>query len=312
MSLSNTTVQGGYVSDGVVDAFSIPFQIIEDDSDEVKVYSRDESADPAVVSLLVEGLDYDLTGRPDPNSFNTTVTFRAGRLPASGVKIFIERELELKQTLDGLTANSQLYLPDHETAYDRAIALIQQLSFRIGKIPAFGNTSDVEDLEFPAPDADKILGWNADGDELENKSIADLVNLSAALAIANNLSDLSNVTAALINLGIAPLSTQNKVSFTDGQSATNVTGETFDGTVYTSVVYEYEVIRGTTIVSTGRFSLQYKNSTWGVVDGGYEGDAHGLSWSVSQVGATAQLRIAASSSGGGDGTIKLKKHYFKV
>lgn len=312
MSLSNLAVYAQYVSNGVLTGYSIPSALIESDTEEVKVFTRDESTDPATVATLVAGLDYDLTGRPDPSSFHTTVTFRSGRVPASGVIIQVERELALVQPLDGLNANSQIYLPDHETAYDRAIALIQQLDFRLKRALLFNRTAGILNLELPDPVPNAVIGYNADGDALINLSATELLAIEGSLAISNNLSDLSNVTQALINLGIAPLTVQNKVAFTDGQSATNVTGETVDGSIYTSVVYEYETIRGTTVVSTGRFSLQYKNSTWGVVDGGYEGDAHGLSWSISQVGSVAQLRIAASSSGGGDGTIKLKKHYFKV
>jgi hypothetical protein len=307
--LSNTTVKTVYLANGVQVAFGIPFAVIQSDTAETKVYKRDESTSPATVTLAVEGSDYDLTGRPTVSDPNTTVTFRVA--PASGLKIQVEREVAFTQTLDVIN-NGRIVLEDHETALNRTVALAQQLDFRLQRALLFGRTSGIANLEIPDPVADAVIGFDSLGTSLELKSVADLVNLTTALAIANNLSDLSNVSQALINLGIAPLTVQNKVAFTDGQAATALSGETADGTVYTSVVYEYEIIRGTTVVATGRISMQYKNSVWGVVDGGYEGDPHGCSFSVAQVGSVGTLRLAASSSGGGDGTIKLKKHYFKV
>jgi|SRR6185312_16139161 len=71
--------------------------------------------------------------------------------------------------------------------------------------------------------------------------IATQINVAGALAATSNLSDLTNVASALTNLGVSPFQTQKSHSVTSGQSATNLTGETFDGTAYTSQVYEYEI-----------------------------------------------------------------------
>ena len=48
-------------------------------------------------------------------------------------------------------------------------------------------------------------------------------------------------------------------NFTDGQSATDLTGETEDGDEYTSVFYVFEIIRGTTVMANGNFVVQYLN-----------------------------------------------------
>lgn len=94
-------------------------------------------------------------------------------------------------------------------------------------------------------------------------------------------------------------------SFTDGQSATSLTGETVNSASYKSVVYEFEIIRGTTVFANGRFSLQYLNSAWRIADGAYDGEIHGLTFTLSGT-TTAQLRLAADV-GAGNGTIKFKK-----
>ena len=69
------------------------------------------------------------------------------------------------------------------------------------------------------------------------------------------------------------------------------------------------MIRGTTVVFNGRLSMQSVNGTWRVEDGGGEGDASGVTFSVSQATTVGQLR-AALDSGAGNGTIKIKKHNF--
>lgn len=309
MALSTLVVSQSYTANGVNTDFAIPVTMIENDSQEIRVIERDESVSPATETTKTEGVDYNLVGAPDPDSFDVTVRYITA--PANGKKIFIERVLALTQTYAPLS-NGQVNLDQIELGMDRLAALIQQLNFQLQRTLYFSRTSGKSGYQLPDPEANKVLVYNSDGTAIENKDITDLVNLAGALAIANNLSDLSNVSAALINLGISPLSTQRSFAFTDGQSATNLTGETIDGTIYSSRVIEYEVIRGSTIMSTGKVALHYKNGTWGVVDGGYEGDAHGLSFSVSQAGAVAQLRLAASSSGGGNGTLKIKSHDFEV
>lgn len=98
--------------------------------------------------------------------------------------------------------------------------------------------------------------------------------------------------------------------FTAGQSATDLTDESFNATSYSSVRFIFEIVRGTTIFATGEIVMQYLNSTWRVVEGGYTGEDHGLTWSVSQATTIGQLRVAANA--GDDGTIKFKKALFTV
>lgn len=94
---------------------------------------------------------------------------------------------------------------------------------------------------------------------------------------------------------------------TNGQSATNLSGETADGTVYTSVMFNYEIKRGTTVIANGQFAIQYLNGTWRVLMGQEIGtEVTGVTFSVTQATTVAQLQ-AALDSGAGDGTIKLNR-----
>lgn len=96
---------------------------------------------------------------------------------------------------------------------------------------------------------------------------------------------------------------------TDGQAATNLTGETVNSASYLSAVYDYEIARGTTVFSTGTLSMHYRDSSWRLVVGTDNRDddsaAHGVTFSISGT-TTGQLR-AALDSGAGNGTIKLKR-----
>lgn len=276
MSLSNLTVKESYDGDNSTTDFAITPGIIEDDSSEIKVYIRDESSSVITETIQVEGSDYTLTGRPDVNSQHTTVSFVSA--PASTDKVIIIRQLDLTQELDA-TGNGEFKLVEHETAYDRFVAMIQQLQEQIDRTAKLKITSAVSGLSMDDPTAGYFLRWNSAANGIESYDSTQF--LSAG---------------------------QTEHSVTDGQSASDLTNETWDSTSFTSVIYEYEIER-TSSFTTGRIALQYKGSTWRVEDGGGEGDASGVTFSVSQSGSTAQLR-AALDSGAGNGTIKLKRFSF--
>jgi hypothetical protein len=152
--------------------------------------------------------------------------------------------------------------------------------------------------------------WTKDNVESLGSAITAQIDLAGALAASNNLSDLASVSAALENLGISPYSYPTKYTVTSGQSATNLSGETIDGAVYTSAFYQFEIQQGATIFSSGHFVMQYLNSTWQLIMGETidNGTSTGVSFSCTQ--STTVGQIQAAESGLGNGTIKLKKSYF--
>lgn len=100
-----------------------------------------------------------------------------------------------------------------------------------------------------------------------------------------------------------------KFPIVDGQAATACDGEAWDGFVNTSVVYFFEGIRNNSTIADGRFVLQFDGTNWRVVLDGYNGDDVGLTFTVTTVGTTGQLYVAADS-GAGDGSVKFKKFPF--
>lgn len=162
--------------------------------------------------------------------------------------------------------------------------------------------------KFILTDSLGVVQWSVDPVQSLEAQIATQIAVAGALAVNNNLSDVGNKPLALVNLNIAPFSYQVLHAITNSQAATDLSAEAFDGTVYSSVIFEYEIIQGTTIQATGNFSLHYLNGVWVYCDGLGRGSAHGVTFSLTQ--ATTIGQIQAAESGLGNGTIKLKKHYF--
>lgn len=99
---------------------------------------------------------------------------------------------------------------------------------------------------------------------------------------------------------------------TDGQAATNLTGETVDLALYSSAFYDYEISRGTTVIASGNFAIQNLNGTGRLLTGSFIADeAHGVTFSISQVALVVQLK-AATDVGAGAGTIKLSRRLVPV
>lgn len=93
-------------------------------------------------------------------------------------------------------------------------------------------------------------------------------------------------------------------SVTQGAGATALSGQTWTAADYTTVIYEFEVIRGTAINASGRIYLQKQNSSWRVVEASYSGEAHGITWSLT--GTTTQ-QLNAAADAGDNATIKLSR-----
>lgn len=161
MSLTSETVRIAYVANGILTTFAIPFTIIESADDEVKVYTRDESTDPATEELQVNSTDYSLTGNPVD-----TVTFAVA--PASGLKVILIRQLERTQSVDVNSNSEVIAATTMETAWDRGVALSQQLQEQVDRSLLLPITSQTTGLTLPEPTAASYLRWNEAETGLEN------------------------------------------------------------------------------------------------------------------------------------------------
>lgn len=106
---------------------------------------------------------------------------------------------------------------------------------------------------------------------------------------------------------------QSVTVLTAGQAAAPINGGILDSAVYSSGVYTYEIVRGTTIFSTGKFSLHFRSGAWELViwsDNRADAtNANGVTLSLT--GSTiAQVNAAVAADGNGNGTIKLQNFSF--
>lgn len=131
------------------------------------------------------------------------------------------------------------------------------------------------------------------------------------------LTDSSDVTQWTVdnfvdNGSVSVSSTWVKHAVTDGQAATNLVGQTVDISLYSSAIYDCEIIRGTTVINSGVFYIQNLNGTGRVEMGLFVAEeAHGVTFSVSQASTIVQLK-AALDVGAGNGTIKLSRRLVAV
>lgn len=111
------------------------------------------------------GVDYTVT--LNTSTVGGTVVF--GTAPADDQLVSIRRNIPTTQSTDipsgGLFRESQI-----ENALDKAILLIQQLEESVSRALLQSPYSEALDLQFPAPVAGTVLGWNSAEDGLENKT----------------------------------------------------------------------------------------------------------------------------------------------
>lgn len=184
MTLPVQSYSVSYNGDGSNDTFAITQTYW--DVAQLKVYLRDENVSPATETLWVNGVDYNIVA---PNVVAVTP-------PAVGKKLVIVRELDIEQELD-LIAAGVFPVESIETTLDKIIAICQQLQGGIDRAYQTAITATGGSTVFPAPEADKIIGWNAGATALENKD--NQVGLTASTVVPAGLVNGVNAVFTIPN-----------------------------------------------------------------------------------------------------------------
>lgn len=159
-----------------------------------------------------------------------------------------------------------------------------------------------DSYRFRLDDANDVLQFQAD----DITSVSGLISSAGALAAANNLSDLTNVATALVNLGIDPLSVATSTAITNSMGATNITGYSFTPGQWVHI--DFFITRNSNAtLGKGSLDLLYNGASWEIVEGDFNVPSggpyvHGLTFSMSG----NQLQVAADASG--NGTLITKYH----
>jgi hypothetical protein len=197
-STTNQTITSN--GNGSTQNFTIGFTFR--DNDDIQVYLEATNVTPHTRSLLVYGGgagQYTITGG-DPGT-----TVHMGTAPTSNQRLVIKRNTPRTQTVD--FDSTQAFPADStEALLDKHTMVLQELDTKVDtKVGlAAGSTSTVP--TFPEPINNSFIHYDGSGG-LETVLDSDVASAAGALIASNNLSDLTNVPAALVNLGLSTAST---------------------------------------------------------------------------------------------------------
>lgn len=301
MSLSSTVNRTSTAGNDVTTAFSFPYLFLAD-GDLVVILTVDATGVETVQTITTH---YTVAGAGEQAGGTVTMITE----PATGETLVIYRDPAQTQGLD-LIENDPAPAESMEQAWDRSAMFAQRLSERVDRsvvlTDGFVGTFDTE-LPTDVNTADNMLAVNAAGTGWEMKTADDILNLTGALAIANNLSDLGSVVTALINLGIDPLSQPETTAITNGMSATSITGYSFTPGLWVKV--EFFVTRNSAgTLGMGTIHIHYDGAAWQIFEGPFDFKTgktfdHGLTFTMS----TNQLQVASDSRGTGSLITKFHK-----
>lgn len=188
---TETARSGPYLGNGVTDTFAYEFRIL------AETHLRATIVDGGgIESVLTLGADYSVTDVGNTSGGSVILT---GPL-ASGLQLVITRNVPATQETD--LENQGAFLAEViETALDKATMLIQQEGERSDRTVTLPVTSLGVSAELPGAVANALLGWNADGSALENKTPNDgtvLPTLLGNLTTAE-ITQLLNINATTIS-----------------------------------------------------------------------------------------------------------------
>lgn len=200
MTVSSTTNRVDYTGNGATTVYPYTFKIFDDS--ELRVTTRD--TDDQETTLVLD-TDYTVSGVGNSSGGNVTLTTAL----ASSYRLTIRRVRPLTQTTD-IRNNGDFYPESHEDAFDKLLMIDQQQQQDIDRafvLPETYSATDV-DTTLPIPVAERLIGWNADGDGLSNyaaagnlavsafmESVLDDTTASAARTTLDSAQELNSLTA---------------------------------------------------------------------------------------------------------------------
>lgn len=180
MSNNNTTVKQVYTCDGLDQTFAIPFFFLEGEEDTIKVFLIDDVTQ--VATPLVVITDYTLN--VPATEVTTVLAYPAGK------SILIKRVSEMTQLSEFVQGPFPFEAVEEQ--FDRVISLIQEVDAAQSAQISLPEGSPLVNITLPVPESNKLIGWNAASDGLENKDALDVASLQAEIdAVEVTLADLS-------------------------------------------------------------------------------------------------------------------------
>jgi hypothetical protein len=178
MTVSSSLSKVAYATNGTTGPFSTFFYVLE--SSHLKVTYRDAAG---ITTTLALSVDYTVDGAGEPSGCTVT-TLTA--FPPGGV-LTIVRDVPVTQSTD-FRDNDSLPAEALERAVDKLTMILQQQAEQIARAVLAPEGSGISPT-LPWPVRQSLIGWNAEGTALENKSPADI---AATIASADWRTELFN------------------------------------------------------------------------------------------------------------------------
>lgn len=343
MSVENeSTPKEVYSGNGATTAFDVGFRVL----DETHLRVETKIVATGVVSGKTITTDYSVV--VDDEGDGATVTMVVA--PPIGTDLYITSNAPQTQDVE-IEYDGPLPPETLVGALDKLTLITKQMQEELDRCVKFSRTSDDIGASVVSPNEGKGLIWDEDGNLVNteanvNDSLALALEaqeaaedaqaaaetaqaaaeasetaadasesasaVSAAIALAAQLEAETAADIATAAAAAVVFAAQTSHALTAGAAAADIDGRTFDGAAMSSVMLDYEIVRGTTIHAQGTLTLFYKAATWVLVDTYTEpgGNEHGITWSINQTTSVAQLRAAAN--GGDNAAIKLVARRFTV
>ena len=196
MTISTTIIKNSYSGDGSQDTFAYSFQIstIAD----MQVIIRSAAGAETVKTLTTH---YTVTGAGTASGGN--VVFESGHIPTAAETVILRRSTTQTQALD-LVENDPFTADSVESAFDKNLALIQELQEQADRSLKISRTNTMTSTEFTnsATDrASKVLAFDASGELSVTQELGTYKGTSATTTTAAHvLRDLvKGSTAAQLN-----------------------------------------------------------------------------------------------------------------
>jgi len=177
MTIASQTNKVIYTCDGSTVEFPYTFRILEDADIDVILYTIADGTETTLT--LTTHYTVSDAGEAAGGNVTTVSTY------SSAYKLILRRGLDYTQETD-YVANDPFPAESHETALDKLTMLVQQLKEVVDRA-IVQDSAQSSTTQFPAASASKVIGWNADGDALENKvaSSAISVGTSGQVIVSN-------------------------------------------------------------------------------------------------------------------------------
>ena len=196
MTISTTIIKNSYSGDGSQDTFAYSFQIST--TADMQVIIRSAVGGETIKTLTTH---YTVTGAGTASGGN--VVFESGHIPTATETVILRRSTAFTQALD-LVENDPFTADSVESAFDKNLALIQELQEQANRSLKISRTNTMTSTEFTnsATDrASKVLAFDADGELSVTQELGTYKGTSATTTTAAHvLRDIvKGSTAAQLN-----------------------------------------------------------------------------------------------------------------